>query len=965
LYIMRKEQPLSYSVSGRITDFQSGQPLKGLLIRAYDKDFFREQLLGSAKTDDKGNYLIQFSSDEFTGPLIHLERHPDIYIVIYDDKKEIYSTKTSVIVDANTHTTIDAAIEYLPKKQINNDIQNILGMSVNLKYLPKLSTTDLVDSYKLLRNPQLKVKNLKLINLAFPELIHRHDIGDDCGEGRGEAIRFFLKERQAEKMLGDADDFPAGTTIKSFFTQNIVVKYTLDAGNANALTGTFDDLPTADTNFSFPDGVAIGIVRANLVDLHPSNTEVAPIYVQKVGLIAEFALSRFINPPFTFIDPRNGAARLEYRILAQAAGIAGQTSSGWTHVEVDIDNPDASNFGTVPHEMFHQVQYRYNSVAGRTGVYGILREGGARFAEDAIYDRPNRYAQSAGQATSGTQTGIFTTPEESILDLSPLQTASGTPIRYAAGLFWKYIAEHHSVLTNPADEPAIGIDTYRIVLEETGSALAGYTIAGLRNARRRLPWYGSFDQFGYYDAARTELDSHENTWGNYLLANYLHDLIRPGDTDYDERFDYKEDEDVGGGVLLNTLRANIQVTDSIIIGQGQSFNRNRMGHKPYAAYYYEVRPNTASAPRMVRIDFAATTGMTDPLLQIVRLGTGDSIVDIHKSDKTTYSKTVNMNGLSRLIVVVGSREIIGDFSLTFTEVANASDVMVTRWNSRVGNEYEVNPKGWAWTWVSPDIMVDNDNDGAEDTQVFFDTNNKLKVRLRNRGNAIANNIQINFWYQKATPFLTSVGWLPVQNLANVSQQITGETLNPGQEKWISVDWSPDNDGTNHNHWCVKVQVNVAGDPNTDNKMAFRNFNNVTLPPDPDTMRVQFAGLLRNLKFRIFEEVQIIPRGNKLNLELVNAKEIIKNSSEKHLCQCSEKEGLGLPDDLDFGIYKVIKPTKVKEWDKKITLKPNETDFYYPVDPKTLPPGVDANELVTVSHEINGKVVGGVTYRLKS
>jgi hypothetical protein len=37
-------------------------------------------------------------------------------------------------------------------------------------------------------------------------------------------------------------------------------------------------------------------------------------------------------------------------------------------------------------------------------------------------------------------------------------------------------------------------------------------------------------------------------------------------------------------------------------------------------------------------------------------------------------------------------------------------------------------------WVSPDIMVDTNNDNLDDTSVLFGENNKLKVRLRNRGN---------------------------------------------------------------------------------------------------------------------------------------------------------------------------------------------------------------------------------------
>ena len=113
-------------------------------------------------------------------------------------------------------------------------------------------------------------------------------------------------------------------------------------------------------------------------------------------------------------------------------------------------------------------------------------------------------------------------------------------------------------------------------------------------------------------------------------------------------------------------------------------------------------------------------------------------------------------------MIVASRATAGDFNIPFDEIPSAADTMVTRWNSREGTEYETDPRGWAWTWVSPDVMVDNDNDGMADTQVFFGQNNRLKVRLRNRGNQAAANLQLDFWYQKATPHLSAAAWMPLQ-----------------------------------------------------------------------------------------------------------------------------------------------------------------------------------------------------------
>ena len=74
----------------------------------------------------------------------------------------------------------------------------------------------------------------------------------------------------------------------------------------------------------------------------------------------------------------------------------------------------------------------------------------------------------------------------------------------------------------------------------------------------------------------------------------------------------------------------------------------------------------------------------------------------------------------------------------------------------------------------------------------------------------------------------------MQNVAAMTQQLTGLALTAGPEQWFEVDWCPVDDGTHHAHWCVKVRVTCPTDPNIDNKMAFRNFTNVTVgSPDVD------------------------------------------------------------------------------------------------------------------------------------
>ncbi len=949
-----------YRVAGAVVSLDGGEPVSEVKVRAYDKDFFRDQPLGEAITDNVGRYEIQFSRDDFTGPLIRLERYPDIFLQIIDDKgKIIYSTENSVVVNAGRDTRIDVAIPLIQKSK-ELGMVFVGGEPVNLSYAAKLTAQDLVEAYRYWRRRKTKLTRPDLVKLAFPGLHLKRDPDDDCGEGYGEVFRQFLEERGSLKMLldTDADDLPVGADVLWFFTDNISVKYTIDAGFPDdAVDPT---VPAADTAYALTDGTALGTLRANLADLHADNTTLAPIYIQKVGLLAEYALTSFLNAPFSLRDARNGATRMEYRILEQPPNIAGRTSPSRTYVEVGPANSDTQNSFTVPHELFHQFQYRYNDVGTRSGIYGIVREGGARFGTESINDQPNRYIDTGKK--------ILNEPEQSLV--SPVGVKN--PIRYAAGLLWKYIAEQHSAIVA---EPLVGVDSYRKVLEATATVEAGdpgvgYAATALREARKQMPWYGSWDQFSYYDAANTELGSHETTWGNYLAANYIHSTANPA---ADARFDYLEDEDpvpiAAATTKLADYQAKVEVNNDISIGQGGSVSRTQNNHKAWAARYYRVTPDAGSPPRMLRINFSTAGGMTDPLVQILRFDAGNALMDISRSDQATYSKTINMNGVGNVVAIVGSRENSGDYTIDFEEIASETDVHVTRWNSSVGTEYQIDPKGWSWTWASPDVMVDNDDDGLADSEVFFDQNNNLKVRLRNRGNAPANNIGIEFFYQNATPSLSAAAWIPVENSAGVVQTITGETLDASggadDEKWFGVDWAPANDGSGSKHWCVKVVITVPGDPNNDNKMVLNNFGNVIVAPDADSN--EFKILARYPRFVWEFETFVVPRGPKWTIDFPDDLKIdlVKDHSAKKdkSSFCKSRLVAPFPDRAALPSVKPSVMKKAKQFDGKSgLLKPRPNEFY-PTPKKALPPGVDPESLVTVAYKVNGEIIGGVSYRL--
>src|SRR5215212_7730230 len=55
----------SFAVAGQVK-LQNGQPADGLLVRAFDRDLRREELLGEATTGQDGRYTIDYSDDMFT-----------------------------------------------------------------------------------------------------------------------------------------------------------------------------------------------------------------------------------------------------------------------------------------------------------------------------------------------------------------------------------------------------------------------------------------------------------------------------------------------------------------------------------------------------------------------------------------------------------------------------------------------------------------------------------------------------------------------------------------------------------------------------------------------------------------------------------------------------------------------------------------------------------------------------------
>src|SRR4030095_1131838 len=563
-----------------------------------------------------------------------------------------------------------------------------------------------------------------------------------------------------------------------------------------------------------------------------------PDYVEKLCFWLENALALYTSPPFNLRNP-SSSGRIPVYVTGTAPGSAGGGS-----MTIGRNLNDDLLAAVPTHELMHLIQELYRSAGSGGGWDAGMTEGGAVLGEDVVFDTHNRYIVQA------TREGTLVSPHIALKN-------SGQ--RYYLALLLKYISEQQSSRINPGDEPSIGVDTYRRLLERFD--IDTYSDTAFVNAVNELPWYQSFYEFGFLDPTRLDETSSETLLGNFWLACYMKDF---GITVPDRRFDFMEDEENAtwdeiflGTNFVNTL-VTVTLTSSSTLNAGGVITLSSGGGStvdPFAARFFKV--NISGSVDTFRIEFTSGSGFVRPLVQIVLVEPGNVVRDILRSDKTTWNRTManirTGTALDHLLIIVSGTNTGGSFTLSIREVTPATDITITRWHHIMGTHYEIDSLGWAWTWVSPDIFVDNDSNGLADDEVIFNRNNKLYIQLHNQGHSNASNIDVALWYQDASGGLSDSAWQPVRNVSGAIQMLTGLTLAAGSTNKWSVDWSPVPSGTS-NHFCVRAIVSCPGDPNVDNKRCLSNFGNVIASKYADLR------LVRRIpeKFEQFR-IDIIPR----------------------------------------------------------------------------------------------------------
>lgn len=920
-----------WTVTGIVSNAQTGAPVPNLTVKAFDYDYLlRDEDLGKDTTDESGRYTIKFHWRDF---FKLLEFRPDVYIKVFDaEGRLLKDTRPDVVRNGNPYQEIHAEVQVDQPQPITH----VGGLEVNREVFEQTDTTTLLNVARIIKGQQIDNKTAETLASISPQLTVDGIINKEfCFTPTLRFLNDALRLKKADRNIYTELDrilsvHYFGYSTHVYNTPNFSITYVLNDGG----TTSSDAVANVDTaeNIVLPGTTTVvgSTVAGNGV----------PNYVEKVGFWLEYALNVYINPPYALKNPAS-SGRITVTVAAGGAG--GATPSGFFINNALNDDLIAA---VSCHELFHMVQYEYGVHTAFDIWTDGMTEGGAVMAEDIIFDTHNRYIV---QASDGT--GTLDNPQVSL---------HASSMQYRLALFLKYISEQHSFRIGAGHEPDIGVETYTRLIEQC--ELDGFNSTALRRAIANLPFYQSFYDISYLDPARLDTDNNETTLGNFYLALYLKDF---GVNIPDKRFDFKEDEEnttwdtlfLGSNVV--DRMGSVDITRDNSLPDGGTITISGTVNT-FAARYYIIRPVTAVTT--LRVDFSTSGGFSKPIFQIVQVNADGSVRDIHRTDKTSYQKTIaNLQAgqnLDRLVLIVTGTDTGGDFSLNISEVSNAPDVMITRWNSAVGKEYQVDSFNYAWTWGSPDVWVDNDDNGVADSAVYFNHNNHLYVRLRNKGLVDANNVQVEFWYQDAASGLNDADWLPVRNTGGSVQSLTGVTVGAGGTYQGFVNWSPTPVGTS-NHFCVRVVVSAPGDPNTDNKRCTNNFGNVIMGSPYADLLIRLAN---RANFPVRAERVIVPR--------LTGNFVISEMDAKLGKQVQLQEGEERIDALRIIQSRV---NTIRETNDDFTagdcykgesakLRPDLKGFY-PANPDILPPGVEQLPMVTIAHVVDGRLVGGYTYVL--
>jgi carotenoid cleavage dioxygenase len=98
----RIEVAMPFRIRGSVVEDESGRPLEGLVVRAYDEDILVDDFLGEARTDANGRFEVIFTEVQF---MDLYETRPDLYLRVFDTSGAKLLRSTEDHVRSNAELT--------------------------------------------------------------------------------------------------------------------------------------------------------------------------------------------------------------------------------------------------------------------------------------------------------------------------------------------------------------------------------------------------------------------------------------------------------------------------------------------------------------------------------------------------------------------------------------------------------------------------------------------------------------------------------------------------------------------------------------------------------------------------------------------------------------------------------------------------------------------------------------------
>lgn len=643
------------------------------------------------------------------------------------------------------------------------------GEPLNAALAARLSEAELRQAYGHLRRPTRPANDLDSLRAAFPAATWDRrspsplDEWGFCGRGQGDSLRALLAERGAPLGETDAELPQEGAVLRRHLTRGVAVLYCTGSGE-----GGEDEvdpaLPAAREPLSWGDGTRAGIISRERGDQHPENMELAPRYVQMVAAYAQSALDRLEAAPYSLRDPRPHGGRLEIRILQQGF-FRCSSHREWVHLELSPNLSDQAARRWLVHGIAHRIAGRYPRAQGP--LADILEEGAADLLSELL----------EGQSFRGP------------IQFDSLWSESNGPRscdRQASRWFLRTLGER-------AGDPVAFL---RAFWEGGDDSDASGGLQALRSAVQNGERFADFDRFLQRGEGSA---SKETRWGDFWVCEALR---RAGIESSDARFTHP-----AGPQSPAALGA-----DSPKLGRRGILSRKLVDMSPWSGRIFCV---LLDGVRAVKFNYRAAG---NPIFQVLVIGPNNELLDVLRSDKTNLSHVVPVRGATKLLLAIASREQAVDADLTLSEGEAAAAVMITPANCIAGTTLEVDPRKHAWTWLSPDVMVDNDGDGLADSLNPPGKDNRLRIRLRNRGNHRAVDLSLRLRCQPAAPVPDEGAWVPVCDAFGQPQELTGIEVEAHGEVWVTAKWAPEPGGqaTQADSWFVRVELRAKADaPSTE------------------------------------------------------------------------------------------------------------------------------------------------------